>query len=64
MFSTGQLVFAVAFIIVFVTVLIFVYKKDVAIHKKYYKGSYRILIAFLAFIAILFAIKLLTKDNS
>jgi hypothetical protein len=64
MFSTGQLVFAVAFIIVFVTVLIFVYRKDVAIHKKYYKGSYRILIAFLAFIAILFAIKLLTKDNS
>jgi len=64
MFSTGQLVFAVAFIIVFVTVLIFVYRKDVVIHKKYYKGTYRILIAFLAFIAVLFAIKLLTKDNS
>jgi uncharacterized membrane protein YccC len=64
MFSTGQLVFAVAFIIVFVTVLIFVYRKDVVVHKKYYKGTYRILIAFLAFIAVLFAIKLLTKDNS
>ena len=64
MFSTGQLIFAVAFIIVFVTVLIFVYRKDFALHKKYYKGSYRILIAFLAFIALLFAIKLLTKDAS
>lgn len=64
MFSTGQLIFAGAFIIVFVTVLIFVYRKDVAIHKKYYKDSYRILIAFLAFIAVLFAIKLLTKDAS
>jgi len=64
MFSTGQLIFAVAFIIVFVTVLVFVYRKDVVVHKKYYKGTYRILIAFLAFIAVLFAIKLLTKDNS
>ena len=64
MFSTGQLVFAVAFIIVFVTVLFFVYRKDVVVHKKYYKGTYRILIAFLAFIAVLFAIKLLTKDAS
>jgi len=64
MFSTGQLIFAVAFIIVFVTVLVFVYRKDFVVHKKYYKGTYRILIAFLAFIAVLFAIKLLTKDNS
>jgi len=64
MFSTGQLVFAASFVIVFTTVLIFVYRKDLALHKKYYKGSYRILIAFLAFIALLFAIKILTKDNS
>jgi len=62
MFSTGQLVFATLFVIVFVVVLIFMYRQDLALHKKYYKGSYRILIAFLAFIAILFIIKHFTKD--
>jgi len=64
MFSTGQLVFAVLFIIVFVAVLISMYRKDLALHKKYYKGSYRILLAFLAFIAILFVIKYFTKDTA
>lgn len=64
MFSTGQLVFAALFVIVFVVVLIFMYRQDLDLHKKYYKGSYRILIAFLAFIAILFVIKYFTKDTA
>ena len=64
MFSTGQLVFAALFVIVFVVVLVFMYRQDLALHKKYYKGSYRILIAFLAFIAILFVIKYFTKDTA
>ena len=64
MFSTGQLVFAACFVVVFVVALIFMYRKDGVLHKKYYKGSYRILLVFLAFIAMLFLIKYLTKDNS
>jgi len=64
MFSTGQLVFAACFVVAFVAVMIYVYRKDFALHKKYYKGSYRILIAFLLFIAALFVVKLLTKDNA
>jgi len=63
MFTTGQLVFAASFIIVFVTVLVFQYRKDMPLHKKYYKNSYLILICFLLFIAILFIIKYLTKDK-
>ncbi len=64
MFSTGQLVFAACFVVAFIAVMIYVYRQDLALHKKYYKGSYRILIAFLLFIAALFVVKFLTKDNA
>ncbi|KGO82495.1 MULTISPECIES: hypothetical protein [Flavobacterium] len=62
MFSTGQLYFAAFFVVVFVAAMIYVYRKDLKLHKKYYKGSYWILIAFLAFIAILFCIKYFVKE--
>jgi len=64
MFTTGQLVFASLFTVVFIGVMIYVYRKDMALHKKYYKNSYTILIAFLLFIAMLFVIKYLTKDHA
>ncbi|KGO93046.1 hypothetical protein [Flavobacterium subsaxonicum] len=64
MFTSGQLYFAGSFIVVFVIAMIYVYRKDLALHKKYYKGSYWILIAFLSFIAALFVVKFLTKDPS
>jgi hypothetical protein len=62
MFTKGQIGFAIFFIIVFVIAMIYVYRKDLALHKKYYKGSYWILIGFLAFIGILFIIKYLVKE--
>lgn len=61
MFSTGQLIFAGFFVISFVIVMIYAYRKDLKLHKKYYRGSLIVLLAFLAFIAILFFIK--TKLN-
>ncbi len=64
MFTTGQLIFAGLFIVAFVITMVYVYRKDLALHKKYYKGSYWILVAFIGFIAILFFIKYFTKDNS
>ncbi|WP_116787408.1 hypothetical protein [Flavobacterium psychrotrophum] len=64
MFTTGQIIFAIAFIIVFATVLVFMYRKDLPLHKKYYKNSYLILLCFLLFIALLFVIKFLTKDTT
>lgn len=57
MFTTGQMVFAAIFFIVFVTVIIYSYRKDLALHKKYYKGSLFILAGFIIFILILFLIK-------
>ncbi|MAM18634.1 MAG: hypothetical protein ABGW91_12535 [Christiangramia sp.] len=57
MFSTGQLIFAGFFVVAFVIVMIFSYRKDKQLHKKYYKGSFYILIGFLVFILLLFLIK-------
>ncbi|EJL60064.1 hypothetical protein [Flavobacterium sp. CF136] len=61
MFSQGQLIFAVCFFISFVIVMIFAYRKDLALHKIFYKGNYKVLITFLLFIAILFVIKFFFK---
>lgn len=57
MFSTGQIIFAVLFFIVFVGVMIYSYRKDLKLHKKYYKGSLYILVGFLLFILMLFLLK-------
>ncbi|MFT5715431.1 MAG: putative membrane protein YedE/YeeE [Flavobacterium sp.] len=61
MFSQGQLVFAGFFFIAFVIAMIYAYRKDVKLHKLFYKGSYKILIAFFLFIGILFVIKVYFK---
>ncbi|MPT33953.1 MAG: hypothetical protein E2604_02395 [Flavobacterium sp.] len=62
MFTSGQLYFALFFIIVFVTAMIYVYRKDLSLHKLHYKGSLWILLAFFAFLVILFIIKLFLKE--
>jgi cytochrome bd-type quinol oxidase subunit 1 len=61
MFTTGQWIFAALFFVAFVIAAYFAYGKDKVLHQKVYKGSYKILIAFLLFITILFVIKILTK---
>ena len=61
MFSTGQWIFAALFVIGFVFAMIFAYRQDKPLHQKFYKGSSWILVGFLAFIAILFAIKIVFK---
>ena len=62
MFSTGQWLFAGLFFIVFVGVIIFSYRKDLKLHRKYYKGSIYVLFGFIAFIILLFVIKLYLTD--
>ncbi len=57
MFSTGQLIFAGLFFIAFVIIMIFSYRKDIKLHRKYYKGSIYVLIGFILFILFLFFIK-------
>jgi len=57
MFTQGQLIFAGLFLAAFVTTAIIVYRKDKMLHRQYYKGSYKVLIGFLLFVAFLFFIK-------
>jgi hypothetical protein len=61
MFSTGQWVFAALFLVTFVIIMIFSYRKDILIHQKFYKGSYKVLIGFIVFILLLFVIKVVFK---
>jgi len=62
MFTQGQWIFAAFFVAAFITIMIFSYKGDKKLHKKYYKGSIFILFGFIAFIIILFIMKLLLKS--
>jgi hypothetical protein len=62
MFSTGQLIFAALFFLTFVIVIIYSYRKDLALHRKYYKGSLFVLAGFLVFIMLLFVIKAYLKE--
>ncbi|MDQ6530002.1 hypothetical protein RB618_12545 [Flavobacterium sp. LHD-85] len=61
MFSQGQILFGVCFFIAFVIIMIFAYRKDLKLHKVFYKGNYKVLLAFLLFIVLLFVIKLFLK---
>jgi hypothetical protein len=61
MFTTGQLIFAGFFIVVFVIAMIYAYGKDKALHNKFYKGNYKILLGFFGFILLLFLIKFFLK---
>jgi len=61
MFSQGQILFGVCFFIAFVIIMIFAYRKDLKLHKVFYKGNYKVLLAFLLFIVLLFIIKIFLK---
>ncbi len=57
MFSQGQWIFAGCFVVAFIILMIFSYRKDIKLHRKYYKGSLYILIGFIIFILLLFVLK-------
>ncbi len=61
MFSTGQIIFAALFFVAFVVVIFFSYRKDLKLHRKYYKGTLYILLGFIVFIALLFLLKTYLK---
>lgn len=61
MFSQGQLIFAVCFFIAFVIVMVISYRKDLKMHRFFYKGNLKVLLGFIAFIVILFLIKIFFK---
>ena len=57
MFTKGQIIFGILFALAFIMVLIFAYRRDLKLHKKYYSGTIWVLIAFIAFILFIAAIK-------
>ncbi|MFH4964263.1 hypothetical protein V8G69_04605 [Gaetbulibacter sp. M235] len=61
MFSKGQIIFGIIFFIVFAIAIGFTYRKDLKLHKKFYPGSIWILLAFIAFILFISAIKFFFK---
>ncbi len=62
MLSTGQLIFAICFVIVFITIMVISYRKDKKLHKKQYKGSVWVLVGFIIFVGLLLAAKLYFVD--
>ena len=62
MFTQGQWIFAGFFLVAFITLMVFSYRKDFKLHKQYYKGSIWILVVFLLFIVSLFLIKKFMKE--
>ena len=62
MFSTGQLIFAGLFVVVFAYVIYRTYRKDRKLHAKNYKGVFWVGLFFVIFIVILFALKQFLKN--
>ena len=61
MFSTGQWIFVIFFVVAFIAFITYSYRKDAKLHKKEYKGSRWILLGFIGFVALLFVIKYTLK---
>jgi hypothetical protein len=57
MFSTGQLLFALFFIVGFTILTVWSYRMDRAKNPVYFKGSFLVLIGFLVFIGLLLFLK-------
>ncbi|MCK0177904.1 hypothetical protein MWU50_01230 [Flavobacteriaceae bacterium S0862] len=62
MFSKGQIIFGILFAIAFIIVLIYAYRKDIKIHRRYFKGSLWVLVSFIAFLLFIVAIKFIFTD--
>ena len=61
MFSSGQIVFAILFIIGFAIIMILSYRKDKRLHQKNYKGVKWVGVSFVIFVILLFVLKVLLK---
>ena len=61
MFTKGQLIFAIIFVIIFTVVIIDSYKKDVRFLKNTYRGVKWVLIGFIVFFSILVVLKKLVN---
>jgi len=62
MFSTDQWIFAAIFLIAFIVILVFSYRKDLRQNRTYFKNAIWILVGFIVFILLILALKLLLKN--
>mgnify|MGYP006987897520 FL=1 len=62
MFTTGQIIFALAFILVFVLVMVRMYRKDRKWQQKQYKGAGWVLVFFILFISLLLFLKYILRQ--
>lgn len=56
MFTTGRIIFTLFFVIAFVVLMIYAYRKDLKINQLHFKGSLFILLGIILIISILFAL--------
>lgn len=56
MFTPGQKVFAIFFVIAFALVMVYTYRKDLKLHKLHYKNVYIIILTIIAVIGLFAAI--------
>ena len=62
MFTSGQLIFAGFFIVAFIILMIFSYRKDIKNHQKYYKNTaLKVGIWLIVAVAIFSAIRIYSK---
>ena len=61
MFTKGQLIFAIFFVIIFTIIIIISYKKDLKLLKNTYKGVRWVLIGFIIFFSLLVILKKLVN---
>ena len=61
MFTQGQLIFAIFFLIVFTVIITISYKKDLIFLKNTYKGVKWVLVGFIIFFLILVLLKKLVN---
>ena len=62
MFSKGQVIFAILFIIGFFFLIVRSYRKDSNFHRRNFKGVRWVALSFVAFVIILFVIKYVLKN--
>lgn len=63
MFTTGKIIFAICFIIVFITLMVFSYKKDTSRHKIHYKNAAKKVALYGLLVIIIFALIRYVTNN-
>jgi len=62
MFSSGQMVFAIFFVVAFTIIITYMYRKDLKFLKNTYKGVHWVLIGFIVFFSLLLFLKKTVND--